>query len=887
MTHVPVRSFLTLPMLLFSAMAFGDGDEPPVYVAVAGIDDGDCRQMARPCQSISYALRHVGKNAELRVGAGSFELTDSADIIYLLSGAIEVRGNYDTSSRSTLVGVPPEFASELEAKGFHVIIDSKGLHSDAVKTQLSVQSNMASTVCTGGFANVYPCRNVDLLSHIADRTPGARGADIWGFMDLNTHREYAIIGYSSGTAVFDVTDAENPKEVGFINGQSTTWRDIKVYQFWNATDDRWNAFAYVTADNASDGLVIIDLSQLPHRISRINYPSDFSAAHNVFLTDIDYSTGLALSGSHAPNLILAGSNIGDGRFRAYSLANPAAPSFIAAPATPGDQPGGNRLYMHDAASMQITDARKDSQCVNAGNRDHCDVLFDFNESSVDTWDISVPSSPVRLSQMPYSNASYTHSGWQTEDQQYLFIQDELDERNRNLPTTLRVLSVADLTAPALVGTWTGPTTAIDHNGFVRGNRYYMSNYSRGLTILDISNPASPQEVGGFDTYPASDANGFPGNWGVYPFLPSGNIALSDIDSGFYMVVDNTGNVPQGQFSFSAASFGADETQTLRVTVQRTGGAQGAANVAWRGLAADGTLDDITSNGGVLSWADGDASDRTINIGLTNDGVTEGIERILIRLIAPTGGATLATPALTSAYISDPGDIGVVEFSSAALDIPERSFGTAVAVVHRSGSAVGPVSVDYSVTAGDASAGADYSGSAAGTLNWADGDANPKWIEYAITDDGTGESSEFFDIELSNVVGGNIGANNIMRVTIIDGTGSNSAPNAVAGGSQIVNIGTTVMLNGSSSNDPDGDALSYSWSQITGPAVSLNNASSVTASFTAPSVSSDTLLRFELQVTDTSGLFDTATINVTVTATAISGGGGSGGGALGLLMLAGL
>ena len=40
-----------------------------------------------------------------------------------------------------------------------------------------------------------------------------------------------------------------------------------------------------------------------------------------------------------------------------------------------------------------------------------------------------------------------------------------------------IFSLADLTNPSLAGTWTGPTTAIDHNGFVRGNRYYMSNYT--------------------------------------------------------------------------------------------------------------------------------------------------------------------------------------------------------------------------------------------------------------------------------------------------------------------------------------------------------------------------------------------------------------------------
>ena len=51
-----------------------------------------------------------------------------------------------------------------------------------------------------------------------------------------------------------------------------------------------------------------------------------------------------------------------------------------------------------------------------------------------------------------------------------------------------------------------------------------------------------------------------------------------------------------------------------------------------------------------------------------------------------------------------------------------------------------LSVDYSVVAGDASAGIDYAGATSGTLIWADGDATPKWtIEFTINDDGSGES----------------------------------------------------------------------------------------------------------------------------------------------------
>ncbi len=872
-------------LLGLTGTALADTEEPPLNVAPSGNDAGNC--LDSPCRSLDYALRRVGKNGRIFVAAGDYTLNDPGNVFYLVSGAIEVKA----APGAVLIGVPHQFAADLAARGFRTITDSKGLDRDTAatlaKTRNTLQSNTAATTCAGGFAGVFPCDNVDLLAHISDRTPTARGADIWGFIDLNTHREYAIMGYSRGTAVYDVTDPENPLEVGFIDGQSTTWRDIKVYQFWNSSDGRWNAYAYITADNANDGLFIVDLTELPHRISRVNYSSDFAAAHNVYLSKTDFSTGLSLTGD-APVLILAGSSREDGRFRSYSLNNARAPSFIARPGTPAGQPGGDRLYMHDAASMLVTDGRKDSQCVNASASAHCDVLFDFNELTLDIWDITDPSDPVRLSRTPYGNAGYSHSGWWSEDQQYVFLQDELDERDRGLATTLRAFSISDLRNPTLAGSWTGPTNAIDHNGFVRGNRYYMSNYARGLTILDITNPASPSQVGRFDTYPTGDGLGFPGAWGAYPYLPSGNILISDIDSGFYVVADQTRTVPQGTLSFAAASFGADEGTpgSSRITIRRTGGSQGATSVDWEIVPATADAADIVLASGTLNWGIGDTADRSMDLGLVPDGQAEGLERLIVRLSAPTNGATLSSPSIASLYISDAGATPTVGFTDTSITAAERGFGKAIAVVQRSGSAIGAVSVDYAVSSGDASAGSDYSGASTGTLSWADGDADPRWIKFDITDDGANESDEFFQLTLSNVSGATLGGAEL-RIDILDGTGTNTAPNAVAGAGQQVAGGTLVTLNGTGSNDPDGDTLTYSWAQTLGPAVTLSDASVAQPTFTAPTVSSDTLLQFRLSVSDPDGLTDSANASVTVTANATADGGvsGGGGGALSLWLLA--
>jgi hypothetical protein len=95
------------------------------------------------------------------------------------------------------------------------------------------------------------------------------------------------------------------------------------------------------------------------------------------------------------------------------------------------------------------------------------------------------------------------------------------------------------------------------------------------------------------------------------------------------------------------------------------------------------------------------------------------------------------------------------------------------------------------------------------------------------------------------------------------TGKNG-PVAIAGPDQIVKEGTTVILNGSGSRDSNGVILSYSWRQIpTNNFITLSGASTPVWSFTAPTVSADTTLKFQLTVTDSSGLNDNSTVNVLV------------------------
>jgi choice-of-anchor B domain-containing protein len=892
MTHS--LRFVTLTILVGALLAAGrtsahKGAGEPLFIAQDGADRGRCLDEAEPCRSLSYALSVAGKGAEIRIAEGTYAIENPEDLFHVVSGMIDVNGGFTRGTRfaqrngiTTLTGVPPQFRQRFRDRGFNVVSDRKAFEGPkaaeaekliALHTQL--KSGASAGPCTGGMAGDLACESVDLLAHFSFEDVSAAptsATDVWGFVDLNTGREYAIVGYNIGTAVVDVTDAENPLEVGFIDGQPAFWRDIKVYQLFDAASARWRSYAYVTTDGSTDGLFVIDLSDLPHAIRKTNYSSDFVAAHNVYATATDYSTGLALT-ANAPSLAISGSSLGDGQFRAYSLQNPASPSLIA---------GATTLdYMHDASSLIITDSRKDTQCENGG--DWCDVLLDFNETTVDVWDITNAPSPVRLSRTPYTNAAYVHSGWWSEDRQHVFVHDELDEQNFGLNTTVRVFSIADLRNPQLVGEWSGPTRAIDHNGFVRGNRYYISNYARGLTVLDITDPANPEDVGSLDTYPFSNTSSFVGAWGAYPFYFSGTIAVSDIDSGLYLARDRTIEVPQGRFSFDAPSYAAEESQPGQLVVQRSGGSSGSVSVGFEVVHATADGADYQIQAGTLDWPAGDAGDRGIDLMPANDGDPEGLERLLVRLVNPTGGATLDSQNVAQVFVSDPGATPEVGLFADSITIAERGFATAVLVLQRHGSAVGAASVDYAITGGDATAGTDFTGQTSGTVSWTPGDGEPKNLLFRIVDDGGSEDTEFFEVTLTNATGAGIRGAATAAVEILDGRGVNVAPNAVAGAGQTVVGGALVTLDGGQSNDPDGDSLMFEWEQTGGTAVSLNNTTSAVAQFTSPTVTSDAMLQFRLTVTDQSDLSDSATTTVTVTREN-SGGGGSGGGGISALFI---
>lgn len=536
-----------------SAMAHSDSHLVR-FVNNKGTDEGVCNNPSFPCKTIAYTVNQSSKGDKIHVAEGSYPV-EGLDVFFMLSDMVELKGGYsnDFSQHdskkflSTITGIPADYRTRLSDRGFKLLQDSK--ENDiklSIKDRNLLQKYQTITSkiegpseCINGLAASYECHNIDLQSHIPLNelsTSPSSANDIWGFVDLNNQREYAIMGLRNATVVVDVSNPAQPVEVGSITGTPSTWRDVKVYQYFDSTDAEYKAFAYVTTEANSQGMQILDLTDLPNEVTLAATITDFSTAHNVYISNVSYTDGTALPGL-TPYLYIEGSNRDGGAFRVFSLENPISPALVtAAPANAG--------YVHDATSMVITDSRTDS-CAPGHNP--CELFIDFNERTVDIWDMTNVNSPSLLSSTGYTGASYTHSGWWSEDKMTIFIQDELDERDSGLNTTLRALDISDLTSPSIIGTYTGKTAAIDHNGFTLGNYYYMSNYQRGLSVIDVSNPTDMKDVALFDTFsiPESNSANFNGAWGAYPYLPSGNILVSDIEYGLFVLKlnENDGAFP--------------------------------------------------------------------------------------------------------------------------------------------------------------------------------------------------------------------------------------------------------------------------------------------------------------------------------------------------------
>tara|TARA_B100001540_G_C15815225_1_gene646866 strand:+ start:990 stop:2351 length:1362 start_codon:yes stop_codon:yes gene_type:complete len=321
--------------------------------------------------------------------------------------------------------------------------------------------------------------------------------ECWGFKVNET--EIAVIGSTAGTHFFDVTDPQNSIEVAFVAGAYTgtgvIHRDYHDY----------NGYLYAVCDEGNTStLQIIDISDLPNSITTI-YDSDslFQKSHNIF---IDTATAklYACAVKHVNPTSYTAMDV-------YSLSNPTLPNLIYTYNEVG--------HVHDAY------VRNDTAYLNCGNDGF--RIMDFHYL-----DLPGSMAPIELASFTsYPDAGYNHSGWLSDDGTIYAMQDE------NHGYDVKILDVSDFNNITVVSTFNAGTNSqcMAHNGIIKGDLLYLAYYHDGLRIFDISDPSIPTQVSYYDTYAPNSYSSYKGAWGVYPYLPSGNIIVSDMQTGLYVL----------------------------------------------------------------------------------------------------------------------------------------------------------------------------------------------------------------------------------------------------------------------------------------------------------------------------------------------------------------
>ncbi len=316
---------------------------------------------------------------------------------------------------------------------------------------------------------------VDLPAIVSD-TLETGGSDVWGYVAPDG-AEYALMGDIEGVSIVAVPSLE---VVAHVDGPTERavwyWRDIKTY----------GSYAYVVSEayGRSEGLQIIDLSGLPEHaeeVAVVRGPNDeLVSSHNL---SIDTATGTAyvLGTSGSPIHVL-------------SLADPTAPEIV------------GQVEVDDVHDVF---ARGDTLYVAEGR-----------SPSFSVWDMADKASPALMGRVTVPNAGYVHNIWPTDDGRYVVTTEETAEK------TVKVWNVEDLDNPTLVGEWLG-ANRIAHNVLVRGDYAFLSHYTAGLYVLDLSDPSAPSVVAHHDTYPKHDDVTMDGNWGATLPSPGGYVYGSD------------------------------------------------------------------------------------------------------------------------------------------------------------------------------------------------------------------------------------------------------------------------------------------------------------------------------------------------------------------------
>jgi choice-of-anchor B domain-containing protein len=307
-----------------------------------------------------------------------------------------------------------------------------------------------------------------------DVSPAMQYTDVWGWVDPQTQRCYALIGNNAtGLHIVDVTDPAAPFGVSTV---TTVARfDMKTM----------GSYVY-SVDGIGGPGGIVDIKSPANPVVVGTFPG----GHNIFIDDQGYLY-----------VCLPGLKI-------YDL-NP--------------DPEKPELMWEDTMS----DGYDGHDATVVGN-----VLYEFRGAyGIRFWDVTDRHAPVPLGAINDPTIAYAHNGWPSEDGRYLFVTDEF---SRDPAPDITVWNITNPLAPRRVAEIADPASTV-HNCYVIGNLMFVAYYLAGFRLYEVSDPTHPVLLDTEDTSPGRSGEGiFEGAWGCYPFAPNGHVYVNDRPNGLFV-----------------------------------------------------------------------------------------------------------------------------------------------------------------------------------------------------------------------------------------------------------------------------------------------------------------------------------------------------------------
>jgi hypothetical protein len=401
-------------------------------------------------------------------------------------------------------------------------------------------------------------RNTELVGHLAPPQDGGYG-DVWAFKDV------AYLGSlrsgdcrpPNGVWAIDLNDPAKPRALAsFAKFPGSDEEDVWVGSVRTKAFSGDLAAVGVQRCSRQDpgfaGMALYDVRDPanPRELGRLETGS--IGVHELGVVQRPDGRVLALAA------VPYSFNFSQGRqgdLRIVDITDPRRPRELADWDVRRDGPADQRGQL---AARQDVFAHS-AWPFDKGNK----VFASFWAAGVQFLDIADPAAPRLLGQTGYrpeDGYRGAHSGWFNADET-LFVQN--DEALRAVGsgakatwTFQRVFDTRDLARPRLLSTFATESAvpgsddrvATDgiysvHNAVVEGDREYVSWYSDGVRVVDLSDPRHPREVAAFVPPPSSPRQtaataqdgrrDMPLVWGVYPW--KGMVLASDMNSGLWVL----------------------------------------------------------------------------------------------------------------------------------------------------------------------------------------------------------------------------------------------------------------------------------------------------------------------------------------------------------------